>query len=84
MGHGPSITRPADVLIAGWDRGKPSALDIMMTSPLTPALLGESCGMAALAAETRKHLSNGLKLGGLAFPWEWRPLGTGVKMLKVS
>ena len=50
-------TRPADILIAGWDRGKPAALDITITSPLCPAILGESCqqaGAAVLAAETRK------------------------------
>ena len=47
-------TRPADVLIAGWDRGKPAALDITITSPLCLAILGESCqqaGAAVLAAK---------------------------------
>ena len=47
MGRGltrePNHTRPADVLIAGWDRDKPAALDITVTSPLTPVILGESC-----------------------------------------
>ena len=28
-------TRPADVLIAGWDRGKPAAFDVTVTSPLS-------------------------------------------------
>ena len=53
-------TRPADILIAGWDRGKPAALDITITSPLCPVILGESCqqdGAAVLAAETRKLYS---------------------------
>ena len=53
-----------DVLIAGLDRGKPAALDITVTSPLTPDILGESsqmAGAAALAAETRKLRSNGPK-----------------------
>eukprot|EP00731_Ephydatia_muelleri_P007605 Em0003g1853a len=49
-------TRPADILIAGWDRGKPAALDLTITSPLCSAILNESChqaGVAALAAEAR-------------------------------
>ena len=57
-------TRPADILIDGWDRGKPAALDITITSPLCPAILGESCqqaGAAVLAAEARKLHSNGPK-----------------------
>ena len=32
-------TRPADILIAGWDRGKPVALDLTITSPLCSAIL---------------------------------------------
>ena len=35
-------TRPADVLIAGWDRGKHAALDITVASPLCPAILPEA------------------------------------------
>ena len=77
-GHGltrdHSHTRPADILIAGWDRGKPAALDITVTSPLTPAILGESsqvAGAAALAAETRKlHVNSPkcLELGWTCIP----------------
>ena len=36
-GGGHDHTRPADVLIAGWDRGKHAALDITVVSPLCPA-----------------------------------------------
>ena len=36
-------TRPADVLIVGWDRGKPAAFDVTVTSPLCPAILRDSC-----------------------------------------
>ena len=57
-------TRPADILIAGWDRGKPVALDLTITSPLCSAILSESChqaGAAALAAEAHKLHSNGPK-----------------------
>ena len=67
-------TQPADILIAGWDRGKPAALDITVTSTLTPDILGESskmAGAAALAAETCKLYSNGpkcLELGWTCIP----------------
>eukprot|EP00731_Ephydatia_muelleri_P002958 Em0001g2958a len=68
-------TRPADFLIAGWDRGKPVALDLTITSPLCSVILGESCyqaGAAALAAETRKLHSNGPKCQELG--WSCIPL----------
>ena len=51
-------TRPADALIAGWDRGKPAALDLSITSPPCSAILSESChqaGAAALAAEPASY-----------------------------
>ena len=57
-------TRPTEILIAGWDRGRPAALDLTITSPHCSAILNESChqaGAAALAAEARKLHSNGLK-----------------------
>ena len=67
-------TRPADILIAGWDRGKPVALDLTITS-LCSAILSESChqaGAAALAAEARKLHSNDLKCQELG--WSCIPL----------
>ena len=51
-------SRPADVLIARWERGSPAALVITVTSPLTPATLQEACwtaGTAVQVAEIRKH-----------------------------
>ena len=54
-------SRPADVLVDGWDRAKPAAFDVTVTSPLTPVTLNEASiheGAAALAAETRKHVAN--------------------------
>ena len=54
-------SRPADVLVEGWERGQPAALDITVTSPLTPVSLKDSsriAGVAALSAETRKHAAN--------------------------
>ena len=35
-------TRPADVLVQGWDRGKPAAFEITVTSPLTPTTLRDA------------------------------------------
>ena len=53
----------------------PAALDITITSPLCPAILGESCqqaGAAVLAAEARKLHSNGPKCQELG--WSCIPL----------
>ena len=38
-----SHSRAADVLVARCEKGVPATLDITVTSPLTPAILGESC-----------------------------------------
>ena len=64
-------SRPADVLVEGWERGQPAALDITLTSPLTPVSLKDSsriAGVAALSAETRKHAANGHELGWMCIP----------------
>ena len=48
-------SRPADVFVEGWERGKPAAFDITVISPLCPVFLGEAsqvAGAAALAAES--------------------------------
>eukprot|EP00731_Ephydatia_muelleri_P004515 Em0002g691a len=37
-------TRPADVLVQDWVRGSPAAIDITVTSPLTPAMLAHQQG----------------------------------------
>ena len=50
-------TRPADILIAGWDRGKPAVLDITITSPLCPAILGESCHQAVQQSLQQRPVS---------------------------
>ena len=34
-----SNSRPADVLVDGWERAKPVAFDVTVTTPLTPATL---------------------------------------------
>ena len=38
-------SHPADVLIEGWERGKPVALDITVTSPLYSAFLVRWLGL---------------------------------------
>ena len=76
---------PADVLVDGWDRAKPAACDVTITSTLTPATLNEASiheGAAALAAETRKHAANDARckhLDGLAFLLQLKHLGIGEK-----
>ncbi|KAL5517626.1 hypothetical protein EMCRGX_G003208 [Ephydatia muelleri] len=67
-------TRPADVLVQDWVRGSP-AIDITVTSPLTPAMLRDastSAGSAAYAAECRKHEANDTKCQELG--WTCIPL----------
>eukprot|EP00731_Ephydatia_muelleri_P011647 Em0006g541a len=64
----------AYILVQGWDRGKPAAFDVTVTSPLTPVSLNNasaSVGAAAYAAECRKHVANDTrcqKLGWLCIP----------------
>ena len=53
--HDNSRSRPADVLVARWEKGLPAALDITVTPPLNPAIIDESC---STAAESRKHVAN--------------------------
>ena len=68
-------SRPADVLVRSWDRGKPAAFDVTVASPLTPATLNEasaSAGAAAHVAENRKHAANDTKCQELG--WSCIPL----------
>ncbi|KAL5515365.1 hypothetical protein EMCRGX_G000523 [Ephydatia muelleri] len=64
-------TRPADILIAGWDRGKPAALDLTITSPLFSVILGESCYQAGAADPSAKSWA------GPASHWQWRLMAIG-------
>ncbi|KAL5505389.1 hypothetical protein EMCRGX_G006811 [Ephydatia muelleri] len=67
-------SRPAEILVQGWDRGKPAAFDVTVTSPLTPVSLNNasaSVGAAAYAAECRKHAANDTRcqeLGWMCIP----------------
>ena len=47
-----SNSRPADVLVNAWERAKPAAFDIKVTSPLTPATLHDACNSAGVATYT--------------------------------
>ena len=74
-----NYTRPADVLVDGWDRAKPAAFDVTVTSPLTPVTLNEASineGAAALAAETRKHAANDARCQALG--WSCIPLAVEI------
>lgn len=54
-------TCPADILVQVWDRGKPAAFDVTVTSPLTPVSLNNASASeepAAYVAECRKHAAN--------------------------
>ena len=65
-----NYARPADVLVDGWDRAKPAAFNVTVTSPLTLVTLNEASiheGAAALAAETRKHAANDTRCQALGF-----------------
>ena len=62
-------------LVQDWVRGSPAAIDIIVTSPLTPAMLRDastSAGSAAFAAECRKHEANDIKCQELG--WTCIPL----------
>eukprot|EP00731_Ephydatia_muelleri_P023127 Em0015g710a len=47
-------TRPADVLVQDWVRGSPAAIDITVTSPLTPAMLRHISRVSSLCSRMQK------------------------------
>ena len=58
----------ADVQMTGWDKGKPAALEIIVTSSLTPAILNGSWQMTgASSPASRKLQSNGPKCKSWTF-----------------
>ena len=70
-----SNTRLADILVSSWDGSASAAFDISVTSPLNSLLVVEavmSSGVAARAAEKRKHLQNDAKCKQLG--WRCIPL----------
>ena len=72
-----SHTRPADVLVQNWSRGRPAAFDICVTSPLNTLTLSEAGGLCRCRYpgwEVRKHSANDDKCGDLG--WFCVPLVT--------
>ena len=68
-------TRPADILVSSWEVKDTAAFDITVTSPLSPKIVSEaggSAGVAAKAAESRKHEQNDTKCSELG--WQCIPL----------
>ena len=64
-------TRPADVLVVDWERGRPAVWDVTVASPLTPAVLNEAGMTAGAAGEQCKYITNDPKcqeLGWLCVP----------------
>ena len=58
---------PADALVADWERERPAAWDVTVTSPLTPAFLNEAGMTAAAATEQGKHTANDPKCQELSW-----------------
>ena len=62
------------MLVDGGERAKPAAFNLTVTSPLTPASLGDACksaGVATYTAQGWKHSSNDpkcQKLGWVCIP----------------
>ena len=99
-GHGLYQRPQSFCSMQGWDRGKPAVFDVRharcMTSctthPMSSSMkhVEQQVHAAALSSwGTQAPLyilmdpSVRIKCG-LAFPWQWRPSGTGVKRLKMS
>ena len=56
-----------------WERGRPAAWDVSITSPLTPAVLNEAGVTAGAAAAASEHIANDPKyqeLGWVCVPLE--------------
>ena len=65
-----SQSRPADILVQDWDRGKPAAFDSPLNSNVLSAA-GARAGAASEATELRKHTANDTKcaeLGWVSIP----------------
>ena len=68
-------SRPADILVANWDRGFSAAFDVPVTSSLNPLHIveaGISHGAAAKATEEHKHRNNDAKCEELG--WRCIPM----------
>ena len=75
LGSSELRTRPADILVTSWGVKDTAAFDITVTSPLSPKIVSEaggSAGVAAKAAESRKHEQNDTTCSELG--WQCIPL----------
>ena len=71
-----SRARPADILVTNWDNSISATFDATVTSPLNYSVIMEAgmySGIAARAAEFRKHSENDTKCAQLS--WKCIPLG---------
>ena len=76
-------TRPADILIAGWDRERPSALDITITSQ--PSWVSRVTRLVQKPLQQR-HVSstpNARSWAGPAFHCRWRHMAIGARRLRI-
>ena len=70
-----SHTRPADVLVQNWSRGRPAAFDICVTSPLNTLTLSEAGVCAGAATQAGRSGSTQLMMTnveiwvGFVSPW---------------
>ena len=78
-----TYARPAHVLVDGWDRAKPAAFDVTVTSPLTPVTLNETSSMKEQQPWLPKPESMQLMMldakhsDGHAFLLPWKLLAIG-------
>ena len=64
-----SNSHPADVLVDGWERAKPAAFDVTVTSPLTPATLSDVWRSAGVAVYTAQSVGSTLPLTESVRSW---------------
>ena len=50
-----SLSRPADILLPTWSRGRPAALDVHIISPLQQQIMGESASTPGHALQVGVH-----------------------------
>jgi hypothetical protein len=75
LGIDGSNTRPADILVPVWSRGRSAAFDVIVVHPLNHDLVqgaGTLADQCLLAAEERKHSENDDKCDDLG--WQCIPM----------
>ncbi|KAL5493820.1 hypothetical protein EMCRGX_G015052 [Ephydatia muelleri] len=78
-------TRPADVLVQDWVRGSPAAIDITVTSPLTPAMLRDASTSAGAPLDVAIFLAGGnLAALNKPVPGDIRPIAVGEALRRLT